>query len=84
MPLLTVEFLLDENSTHFEVERTALSEILAFTGGFMFFIYAVTKLLIGWISEQNFTRRIVKRVFLFDGAFSGETSKSKVLNENGR
>ena len=82
LPLITVEFLLDENITHFEVERTALSEICAYTGGFIFFIYIITKFLIGWIAEQNLTRRIVKRVFLYDGIYSGESSKSKVFNEN--
>lgn len=72
LPLLTAEFLLDENVTIFEVERSALSDVCALTGGMMFFIYIIVKVLVGKICEQNFVRRIIQRVFVYDDQFLGD------------
>jgi hypothetical protein len=68
------------------VERQALSEICAYTGGMMFFIYALTKFLIGWITEQQLTRRLVQRLYIFDSqnaSLCGGNSNKKVEAERG-
>ena len=66
LPLMTIEFLLDEGIHHFEVERMSLHDICAWTGGLMFFVYAIVKVAIAKICEQNFMRKVIKRVFLYD------------------
>lgn len=78
LPLLTVEFLLDENINHVQVSTVyfALSEVCAFTGGLMFFVWALTRFSIGWITEQAFTRRLVQRLYaVYLGSQSGDIKK---------
>lgn len=77
LPLITVEFLLDENINHVQVSNVvfALSEVCALTGGMMFFVWGLTKFVIGWITEQAFTRRLIQRLYVFDSANGGENKK---------
>ena len=72
LPLITVEFLLDENIMHYRVERQSLHDICAWTGGLMFFVYVIVKLFIGKICEQNYVRKIIKRVFVYDDTYLGD------------
>ena len=59
LPLITCEFLLDENILHVEVTRMALHDICAWTGGLTAFIYILVKLFVGRFCEANFIRRVV-------------------------
>ena len=80
LPLITVEYLLDENIDHYLVERQALQDICALTGGLMFFIFGITKLCVGQLTEASFMRKIIKRVFIFDDlTISAESRSNKVV-----
>ena len=82
-PLLSLEFLLDENKTFYSRQVQCLTDVLSNTGGLMTFIFAALSILLGPIQEHLFHTSIMRRIFFvnYTNQASGQSVKIRPEQE---